>query len=82
MTADPFLEEEDFRVLTPEAFDFVLNNELKRAVRSEVPERAGLVSWRNRIARSMIRAGGPLLARAICAAASTVWAPANSCAKL
>jgi GGDEF domain-containing protein len=34
MTADPFLEE-DFRVLTPEAFDFVLNNELKRAVRSQ-----------------------------------------------
>ncbi len=27
--------EEDFRVLTPEAFDFVLNNELKRAVRSQ-----------------------------------------------
>ena len=34
MTGDPFLEE-DFRVLTPEAFDFVLNNELKRAVRSQ-----------------------------------------------
>lgn len=34
MTADPFLEE-DFRVLTPEAFDFVLTNELKRAVRSQ-----------------------------------------------
>jgi hypothetical protein len=32
--ADPFLEE-DLRVLTPEAFDFVLNNELKRAVRSQ-----------------------------------------------
>ena len=31
---EPFLEE-DFRVLTPEAFDFVLNNELKRAVRSQ-----------------------------------------------
>ena len=31
---DPFLDEE-FRVLTPEAFDFVLNNELKRAVRSQ-----------------------------------------------
>lgn len=27
--------EEDFRVLTPEAFAFVLNNELKRAVRSQ-----------------------------------------------
>ena len=27
--------DEDFRVLTPEAFDFVLNNELKRAVRSQ-----------------------------------------------
>src|SRR4051812_7124255 len=34
MTADPFLDE-DFRVLTSEAFDFVLNNELKRAVRSQ-----------------------------------------------
>ena len=34
MTADPFLEE-DFRVLTPEAFEFVLTNELKRAVRSQ-----------------------------------------------
>lgn len=27
--------DEDFRVLTPEAFDFVLTNELKRAVRSQ-----------------------------------------------
>lgn len=34
MTTDPFLDE-DSRVLTPEAFDFVLNNELKRAVRSQ-----------------------------------------------
>ena len=34
MTPDPFLEE-DFRVLTPEAFEFVLTNELKRAVRSQ-----------------------------------------------
>ena len=34
MAGDPFLGE-DFRVLTPEAFDFVLNNELKRAVRSQ-----------------------------------------------
>jgi len=34
MTPDPFLEE-DFRVLTPEAFEFVLANELKRAVRSQ-----------------------------------------------
>ncbi len=34
MAADSFLEE-DFRVLTPEAFEFVLNNELKRAVRSQ-----------------------------------------------
>jgi hypothetical protein len=34
MTPEPFLEQ-DFRVLTPEAFDFVLNNELKRAVRSQ-----------------------------------------------
>ena len=34
MAGDPFLEE-DFRVLTPEAFEFVLNNELKRAVRSQ-----------------------------------------------
>jgi hypothetical protein len=34
VTADHFLEE-DFRVLTPEAFDFVLSNELKRALRSQ-----------------------------------------------
>lgn len=34
MTPDSFLDE-DFRVLTSEAFDFVLNNELKRAVRSQ-----------------------------------------------
>ncbi len=33
MVAERFLE--DFRVLTPEAFEFVLNNELKRAVRSQ-----------------------------------------------
>jgi hypothetical protein len=34
MTSDPFAQE-DFRVLTPEAFEFVLNNELKRALRSQ-----------------------------------------------
>jgi hypothetical protein len=34
MTADPFLDE-DYRVLTSEAFDFVLRNELKRALRSQ-----------------------------------------------
>ena len=34
MPDDPFLDE-DSRVLTPEAFEFVLNNELKRAVRSQ-----------------------------------------------
>ncbi|CAN5768687.1 hypothetical protein BH24ACI5_BH24ACI5_09030 [soil metagenome] len=34
MTADP-CGEENFRVLTPEAFEFVLTNELKRAVRSQ-----------------------------------------------
>ena len=34
MATDPFLEE-DFRVLTPEAFEFVLTNELKRALRSQ-----------------------------------------------
>lgn len=34
MTAERFLEG-DFRVLTPEAFEFVFNNELKRAVRSQ-----------------------------------------------
>lgn len=34
MTADPFLAK-DYRVLTAEAFDFVLNNELKRALRSQ-----------------------------------------------
>ena len=34
MAADPF-RDEDSRVLTPEAFDFVLRNELKRAARSQ-----------------------------------------------
>ncbi len=34
MTPDAFYDE-DFRVLTPEAFDFVLSNELKRAMRSQ-----------------------------------------------
>jgi len=34
MVADGFLEQ-DLRVLTPEAFEFVLSNELKRAVRSQ-----------------------------------------------
>jgi len=34
ISPDPFLED-DFRVLTPEAFDVVLTNELKRAVRSQ-----------------------------------------------
>jgi hypothetical protein len=34
MAGDPYLEEES-RLLTPEAFDFVLKNELKRAVRSQ-----------------------------------------------
>lgn len=34
MAADPF-KDEDSRVLTPEAFEFVLRNELKRAVRSQ-----------------------------------------------
>jgi GGDEF domain-containing protein len=34
MAGDPFLEE-GIRVLTPEAFDFVLTNELKRALRSQ-----------------------------------------------
>ena len=34
MTGEHFVQE-DFRVLTPEAFDFVLSNELKRAVRSQ-----------------------------------------------
>jgi hypothetical protein len=34
MSGDPFLQE-DRRVLTPEAFDFVLHNELKRALRSQ-----------------------------------------------
>jgi GGDEF domain-containing protein len=34
MAADPFLDE-DHRVLTSEAFDFVFQNELKRAVRSQ-----------------------------------------------
>jgi hypothetical protein len=34
MNPDTFLDE-DFRVLSPEAFEFVLNNELKRALRSQ-----------------------------------------------
>jgi GGDEF domain-containing protein len=34
VTLDPFLDENS-RVLTPEAFDFVLSNELKRALRSQ-----------------------------------------------
>ena len=34
MAANPFLDV-DSRVLTPEAFDFILNNELKRAIRSQ-----------------------------------------------
>jgi len=34
MTPDAFYDE-DFRVLTPEAFEFVLANELKRAMRSQ-----------------------------------------------
>lgn len=34
MTVDPFFEH-DSRVLSPEAFEFVLNNELKRALRSQ-----------------------------------------------
>lgn len=34
MTKDPFIDENS-RVLTPEAFEFVLTNELKRAVRSQ-----------------------------------------------
>jgi hypothetical protein len=34
MTADPFIDETS-RVLTAEAFEFVLTNELKRAVRSQ-----------------------------------------------
>ena len=34
MTGDPF-PPEDYRVLAPEAFDFVFSNELKRAVRSQ-----------------------------------------------
>jgi GGDEF domain-containing protein len=34
VTADHFVHG-DFRVLTPEAFDFVLHNELKRVVRSQ-----------------------------------------------
>ena len=34
MVPDAFYEE-DFRVLTPDAFEFVLGNELKRAMRSQ-----------------------------------------------
>jgi hypothetical protein len=35
VTSDDSFLPEDFRVLTAEAFEFVLNNELKRAVRSQ-----------------------------------------------
>ena len=35
MTRDQFFEEEGSRVLTPQAFGFVLDGELKRAVRSQ-----------------------------------------------
>jgi PleD family two-component response regulator len=67
MAGDPFLEE-DFRVLTPEAFDFVLNNELKRAVRSQnfltllvveptprQPEQAGRAEVAREVARLVSR---------------------------
>jgi hypothetical protein len=62
MTADPFLEE-DFRVLTPEAFEFVLGNELKRAVRSQnfltllhvEPALPGGTGERDRIVREIAR---------------------------
>lgn len=35
MTAEAFLDDEDFRLITAEAFDFMFKNELKRAVRSQ-----------------------------------------------
>jgi len=35
MASDSFFEEEGGRVLTPQAFEFVLDGELKRAVRSQ-----------------------------------------------
>lgn len=35
MTGDPFLDDEDFRLLTAEAFDYMFRNELKRARRSQ-----------------------------------------------
>ncbi len=35
MTAAPFLQDEESRLLTAEAFDFMFRNELKRAVRSQ-----------------------------------------------
>jgi hypothetical protein len=35
MTSEPPFLDEDYRILTSEAFEFVLTNELKRAVRSQ-----------------------------------------------
>ena len=73
MAADPFLSE-DFRVLTPEAFDFVLNNELKRAVRSQNfltllvvepmprdPERVSQAEVLREVARVLVPGGQYLL---------------------
>jgi hypothetical protein len=55
MTADPFLDG-DYRVLTSEAFEFVLSNELKRAVRSQ--NYLTLVSVTPRIASAPTGSGG------------------------
>jgi hypothetical protein len=35
MTAESFLDDEDFRILTAAAFDFMFKNELRRAMRSQ-----------------------------------------------
>ncbi len=35
MPAEPFLDDEDFRLLRAEAFDYMFRNELKRAMRSQ-----------------------------------------------
>src|ERR1700737_3696801 len=51
---------------------------LNRAERSDVPERAGVVSSMKRIARSMITAGGPLLRPPICPAPSPPCAPGRA----
>jgi len=64
MPMDPFLDE-GLRVLTPEAFEFVLSNELKRAMRSQnfvtlvivepAPKSGGGADERDQAAREVAR---------------------------